>query len=537
MSSKILRGTGTLHIGCTSGFRPARPLTFGRGGETDDAGNTADAGNTGDAGNTADAGNTGDAGNTADAGGTVAAEGNRETGSMTEPLWRRDATELAALLRRREVSAREVVQAHLDRIAEANPRINAIVTLDPEGALRAAAEADDRLARGAPAGPLHGLPIAFKDTHLTRGMRTTFGSPLFADHVPDRNDLCVERIEQAGAIRLGKTNVPEFAAGSHTFNAVFGATRNPHDESRSAGGSSGGAAAALAAGFQPIADGSDLGGSLRNPASFCGVVGLRPTPGRVPAVPTDTPWDTLGTAGPMARTVADTALLFSVLAGPDHRSPIALETPGETFRTPPERDLRGLRVAWSPTLGGLPVDPAVTAVLETAVAALDCDVTRADPALSGAENAFRVFRAHRFDQAFGAIRPDAVKPAIAWNVAEGRRLTRADLDRAAADRVRVWQAGLDFFDRFDVLLAPVSQVPPFPVEQEYPPFVDGVPQHTYLDWMRSAYHVTMLGAPALSVPAGRTPDGLPVGLQIVTRPRSDLLTLQAGAAVERTIRA
>jgi amidase len=352
--------------------------------------------------------------------------------------------------------------------------------------------------------------------------------------VPDHDDLCVERIEQAGAIRIGKTNVPEFAAGSHTFNPVFGATRNPHDESRSAGGSSGGAAAALAAGFQPIADGSDLGGSLRNPASFCGVVGFRPTPGRVPGVPTDAPWDTLGTAGPMARTVADVALLLSVMAGPDDRSPISLETPGAAFRSPPPRDLAGLRIAWSPTLGGLPVDPAVLAVLEAAVAGLGAEL--AEPDLSGAENAFRVLRAHRFDQAFGATldaQPDAFKPAIAWNAAEGRKLTRADLEQAEADRVRVWRAGLDFFDRFDVLLAPVSQVPPFPIEQEYPPYVNGVVQHTYLDWMRSAYHVTMLGAPALSVPAGRTPDGLPVGLQIVTRPRSDLLTLQVGAAFER----
>ncbi len=447
---------------------------------------------------------------------------------MSEPLWRRDAVELARLLRSREVSAREVMQAHLDRIAEVNPRINAIVTLDAEGAMRAAAAADERR----DGGPLHGLPIAFKDTHLTRGMRTTFGSPLFAEHVPDRDDLCVERIQNAGAIRIGKTNVPEFAAGSHTFNPVFGATRNPHDESRSAGGSSGGAAAALASGFQPIADGSDLGGSLRNPASFCGVVGFRPTPGRVPSYPEDSPWDTLGTAGPMARTVADAALLFSVMAGPDHRSPIALETPGEAFRTPPVRDLAGLRVAWSPTLGGLPVDPAVRAVLDRAVQVFP-GVELAEPDLSGAENAFRVFRAHRFDRSFGGVPQDAFKPAIAWNVAEGRKLTRADLDRAETDRVRVWQAGLDFFDRFDVLLAPVSQVPPFPIEQEYPPYVAGVRQDTYLDWMRSAYHVTMLGAPALSVPAGRTPDGLPIGLQIVTRPRSDLLTLQVGAAFER----
>jgi amidase len=456
---------------------------------------------------------------------------------MSDELWQADATDLAARLRRREVSAREVVGAHLDRIAAANPRINAIVTLDAEGALRAAQRADQRLAAGAEPGPLHGLPIAFKDTHLTRGMRTTFGSPL-ADHVPAEDALCVERIERAGAIRLGKTNVPEFAAGSHTFNPIFGATRNPYDPDRSAGGSSGGAAAALAAGLQPIADGSDMGGSLRNPASFCNVVGFRPTPGRVPAYPTDTPWDTLSTDGPMGRTVADVALLLSVMAGPDPRSPIALDTPGTAFRTSLDRDPAGLRVAWSPTLGGLPVDPAVRAVLEPAAAVfatLGCHVEPATPDLTEAEFVFRTLRAHQFDLAFGPdfdAHPGAFKAALAGNIAEGRRLTRADLGRAERARARVWQAGLDFFDRFDALLAPVSQVPPFPVGWEYPHEVAGVPQHSYLDWMRSCYHVTVLGAPALSVPAGFTADGLPVGLQIVTRPRSDLLTLRIGAAFE-----
>src|SRR5690349_23580710 len=230
---------------------------------------------------------------------------------MTD-LWQRTATDLAGLIRRREVSPAEVVQAHLDRIAAVNPQINAIVTLDPEGALAAARSP-------LPAGPLHGLPIAFKDTHETRGMRTTFGSPLLADNVPDHDTLCVARILDAGAIRLGKTNVPEFGAGSHTFNSVFGVTRNPYDLGRSAGGSSGGAAAALATGMHPLADGSDVGGSLRNPASFCNVVGLRPAPGRVPSYPAELAYSTVNVQGPMARTVSDVALLLSVMAGPDPR--------------------------------------------------------------------------------------------------------------------------------------------------------------------------------------------------------------------------
>ncbi|SHN45871.1 amidase [Cryptosporangium aurantiacum] len=449
-----------------------------------------------------------------------------------------DAVELAQRLRRRDVSARDVVAAHLDRIERVNPAVNAIVTLDAEGALTAAAAADEAVARGAEPGPLHGLPIAFKDTHDTAGMRTTYGSPLLADNVPAFDELVVQRIQDAGAIRIGKTNVPEFAAGSHTFNTLFGVTRNPYNLGRSAGGSSGGAAAALAARLIPIADGSDMGGSLRNPASFCNVVGFRPTPGRVPTYPNDNPWDTIGTSGPMGRTVADVALLLSAIAGPDRRSPIALETPGDAFRVPLERDLAGLRVAWSPTLGGLPISADVSAVLSGAPAVfaeLGCVVEEAEPDLSEADLVFRTLRANAFELAFGAsydARPDAFKPALAWNIAQGRGLSRGDVGRATAAWARTYRAAAAFFDVYDVLIAPVSQVAPFDVDEEYPRIVAGQEQHSYLDWMRSAYHVTVLGAPAISVPAGFTPDGLPVGLQIVTRPRSDLLTLQVAAAFE-----
>ncbi|MFF8311604.1 amidase [Streptomyces lydicus] len=459
---------------------------------------------------------------------------------MTDALHHLDATDLAARLRRREISAREVVQAHLDRIEQVNPAVNAIVTLDPEGALAAAAAADARLARGAEVPPLHGLPIAFKDTHLTRGMRTTFGSPLFADHVPDEDDVVVERLQRAGAIRLGKTNVPEFAAGSHTFNRVFGTTRNPYDPTRSAGGSSGGAAAALAAGLQPLADGSDMGGSLRNPASFCNVVGLRPTPGRVPPQPGGNLWDTLAVPGPMGRTVADTALLLSAMAGPDPRCPLSLETPGAAFRVPLDRELRGLRVAWTPDLGGLaPADPDVLAVLEPQLRVLEelgCRVDTACPDLTGADETFRTLRAHSFDLAFGGLLDadrEALKPSLARNVEEGRRLTTADLVTATATRSRLHLETLDFFSRYDLLLAPVSQVTPFDAELEYPREVAGRPTKTYLDWMRSAYLISVLGVPALSVPAGFTPAGLPVGMQFIGPPRADLAVLQAGHAYER----
>ncbi|MFG2888884.1 amidase [Streptomyces sp. NPDC048248] len=462
---------------------------------------------------------------------------------MTDALHQLDATDLAARLRAREISAREVVQAHLDRIDQVNPALNAIVTLDPEGALADAALADERLARGADVPPLHGLPIAFKDTHLTRGMRTTHGSPLFADHIPDEDDLLVDRVQKAGAIRLGKTNVPEFAAGSHTFNTVFGTTRNPYDTTRSAGGSSGGAAAALAAGMQPLADGSDMGGSLRNPASFCNVVGLRPTPGRVPAPGAGDLWDTLSVPGPMGRTVADTALLLSAMAGPDPRCPVGLETPGAAFRVPLDRDLRGLRVGWAPDLGGhAPADADVTAVLEPQLKVfeeLGCHVEAACPDLTDADETFRTLRAHSFDLAFGGLLEtdrEALKPSLRWNIEQGRRLTTDDLHRATAARGRLHLAALDYFARYDLLLAPVSQVTPFDAEWEYPRSVAGQPTRTYLDWMRSAYLISVLGVPALSVPAGFTAGGLPVGLQIIGPPRADLAVLRAGHVYEAATR-
>src|ERR1700710_66965 len=288
--------------------------------------------------------------------------------SAADDLCTRPATELAALLRAREVSARELLDAHLDRIERVNPGINAVITLDADGARAAADAADAALAAGGATGPLHGLPVAHKDTHATGGMRTTWGSPLHADTVPLRDELIVARYKAAGAVRVGKTNVPEFAAGSHTYNTVFGATHNPYRQGLSAGGSSGGAAAALAAGLVPLAEGSDMGGSLRNPAAFCNVVGLRPTPGRVPTWPAPIGWSQLSVQGPLGRTVADVALQLSVLAGPDPRVPISLQDDGAGFAAPLPTSLPGLRVAWAPDLGGrVPVDRAITSVLTRSV--------------------------------------------------------------------------------------------------------------------------------------------------------------------------
>jgi amidase len=462
-------------------------------------------------------------------------------GPMSQLTVDSTARAMADAVRRREISARELLELHLARIAERNPQLNAIVSLDEERARAGAADADTATARGDELGPLHGLPFAFKDTHDVAGWRTTYGSPLFADHVPDADDLVVARIRAAGAVPIGKTNVPEFAAGSHTFNTVFGTTLNPVDPTRSAGGSSGGAACALRTGMVPLADGSDMGGSLRNPASFCGVVGLRPSLGRVPSWPTDNLWETTGTSGPLARNVGDLALLLSVIAGPDPRVPTALADPGTAFAPPVAGDLGGLRVALSHDLGGLlEVDEEVTRVVDAAGSRLAAAGARVEPAypdLAEAEDTFRTLRAWVFQAGFGellAAHPDAFKQSLADNIRAGADLTGADVARAYAQRTALAERMRRFFETYDVLVLPTSQVPPFPADQEYPDAINGRPMATYLDWMRSAYVITVTGCPAVSVPGGTTPDGLPVGVQIVAPFGADRRLLEVAAAFEAT---
>jgi amidase len=454
-----------------------------------------------------------------------------------------DAVSLAGMLRSRQVSAREVVTAHIERIEAVDPHVNAVITRCFERALDAAAAADQALAGGSEPGLLHGLPVAHKDLADTAGIRTTYGSPIFADNVPDRDALHVSRMAVAGAISLGKTNTPEFGAGSHTVNAVFGATRNPYDLARSAGGSSGGAAAALAARMVSLADGSDLGGSLRNPASFCNVVGLRPSPGRVPSWPVSDVSDVLAVEGPMGRTVADVALLLAVMSGPDPRVPLALESPLPAFADPAQiprlldRDMRGIRVAWSADLG-LNVDPAVRAVLGPArqvLVDLGCDVIDWTPDLSGADEAFRTWRAFRYATFFGPLlrdHPEKVGANVAWNIQRGLELTVADLSRATMLSAALAERMSHFFETVDVLACPATQVPAFGVELDWVREIDGVPQTTYLDWMASAYLISATGLPAISVPAGFTPSGLPVGLQLVGRRRDEWSLLSVAHAFE-----
>ena len=448
------------------------------------------------------------------------------------------STELAAKLRRREVSAVEVTEAHLKQIERVNPKVNAIVTLVPEQALEAARKADERLVKGETPGRLHGLPVAHKDLVETKGIRTTYGSPIYKDFVPDFDCLIVERMKAAGAITLGKTNTPEFGAGSQTFNQVFGTTCNPYNTDLTCGGSSGGAAVSLACRMLSLADGSDLGGSLRDPANYSNVVGFRPSLGRVPSWPSNAPWNSLSVEGPLARTVEDATLLLSVLAGPDPRAPMSDSECGDPFAQPLNRDFRGVRVAWSSNFGGLPVDRRTLETLESNrkhFEALGCVLDDSLPDFSEADDIFKTWRAWLYEimhKEHLEKHRDLVKDTVIWNTEAGQQLSGPDVGRAETLRVALFHRIREFMEDHEFLLLPVSQVPPFPIDQPYVKEINGIEMETYLDWMRSCYYISATGLPAISVPAGFTSDGLPVGLQIVGRPRDDLGVLQLAHAFE-----
>lgn len=449
------------------------------------------------------------------------------------------AIEQQALIRKGEISARELCEAHLNQIDQVNGQVNAIVTLVPQQALAKADAVDLALARGDDPGILAGLPTAHKDLVQTAGIRTTFGSRLYADYIPESDDLIAARMKAAGAVTLGKTNTPEWGAGSQTFNDVFGTTRNPWDTSKTCGGSSGGAATALAARLLSIADGSDMGGSLRNPASFCNVVGFRASAGRVPAVPAQMGWSSLSVLGPMARTVSDCALLLAAIAGPDPRCPISLPEPGESFLGSLDKDVSGLSVAVSQDFGGqLPVDPAVQQVVSASTSVfeqLGCQVSHSCPDFTGADEAFKLLRAWSFAARHGqAIRanPAGYKETIIWNVEQGLSLSGEDIARAETLRTQVMLNLVAFLEHHDYLVLPAAQVPPFSADDEYVSEIDGQTMNTYIDWMMSCYFVTVSGLPAISLPCGFTESGLPVGIQIVGRPHSDHDLLKMAKAFE-----
>ncbi len=449
------------------------------------------------------------------------------------------AVDHAAMLRRREISAVELLDAHLLQIERLNPQLNAIVTLVPEMARDMAEKADRTLASGGDIPLLTGLPVVHKDTHETKGIRTTFGSPVYRSYVPTRNALIVERQQRAGAVTLGKTNTPQHGAGSQTFNEVFGVTRNPWNPDYTPGGSSGGAAVAVATGMAALADGSDYGASLRNPASFTNTVGFRPSPGRIPSWPSKDVWADHSVHGPVARTVEDVALFMAATAGPDPRIPISIDQPGSVFATPLAGDWTGVHLAWSEDLGELAIDPEVTRVLSTARGTLSdigFVVTDDAPSFRGADEAFQVLRGFVYAREFAeALRrdPDAYKATIHENTEYGLSLTTEQVGAAIETRTRVRNRVVKFLDEHRFLALPTAAVPPFPVSVEFPTEVAGKPMANYTSWFASCYLISLTGLPAISVPAGFTDDGLPIGLQIVGRPRADVDVLRAAFAFQQ----
>jgi amidase len=453
------------------------------------------------------------------------------------------ATEMAKLIRQKKLSAREVMEAHLHQIERVNPKVNALVTMvDGDQLLAQARAADERLMKSGPMGPLHGLPVAVKDLHDTKGIRTTYGSPLFKDHIPEADSLVVEREKANGAIVLGKTNVPEFGLGSQTFNPVFGPTRNPYDLTKTCGGSTGGGAVALACGMAPLVDGSDMGGSLRNPGNFCNVVGIRPSPGRVPNVRGELGWFTLSVSGPMARNVSDCALLLSVLAGFDARSPIAIDQPGASFaRTLGTRDFKGARVAMIKNLG-LPFEPAVLDAVHAqrkVFESLGCIVEEAEPDFTDANECFLAWRHWSEELDVGSLvdaHPGQTNEYCLWHVEEGRKLTGSYLARVEEKRTTLYQRMQKFMETYEFLLLPVNQVLPFDVTTHYPTTIADVKMENYIAWMKSAYYISTVGNPAMSVPCAFSPGGLPIGIQIVGRHHAEWSVLELGHAFEQATR-
>ena len=446
------------------------------------------------------------------------------------------ATELHRLVARRELSPVEVVEACLQRVERFNGVLNAVVTLS-EHALDYARALEREVQQGK-VRPLCGLPVGIKDVTPVAGLRTTYGCSLYADHVPREDALVVRRLREAGAVILGKTNCPEFAAGGNTFNQVFGCTRNPWNPARSAGGSTGGGAAALASGMIALAEGTDLGGSLRIPASFCGVVGLRPSAGLVPTWPSDWLWDTLQVTGPIARTAEDVGLMLDAVAGPSDLSPISQPTTGRRFAAAVAAGVRPkLRLAYCPDLIGIGVDPEVERVCRAAAFGLQqFGITVEEVALdlSAGRDAFLALRGLWFVAQMHSRMEhlEEFGPNVAGNIRAGLKTTTAELGAAEQARGRVRETVLDLLSRFDHLVTPAMAVAPFPVEQNYPETVAGRKMETYVDWIAPTFVLSLTGLPVVAVPCGLDPEGLPVGLQIVGRPFGEEAVLALAAEVQ-----
>ena len=448
------------------------------------------------------------------------------------------AAELARLVRARELSPVEVLDACLERVEALNPALNAVVTLDPR-ARDAARDLERRIAAGERVGPLAGVPVGIKDVTQVGGVRCTFGSPLFADHVPEADALVVRRLRAADAVILGKTNCPEFAAGGNTFNEVFGRTRNPWNPERSAGGSTGGGAAGLATGMVALAEGTDLGGSLRIPASFCGVVGLRPSVGLVPTVPSDYAWDTLQVTGGMGRTAEDVALMLQAVAGPSPEAPLAQPVAGRDFVEAVRwADAAGLRVAYCRDIAGIGIDAGVERVCREAAFALDAagvEVEEIALDLAYGRKAFLALRGHWF---VSMLYPHLSKleefgANVANNLRAGLKTSVEELGAAEQARKRIRERFAALFRTYDLLLTPTMAVSPFPVVENYPRTVGGREMETYVDWIAPTYVLSLTGLPVGSVPAGLDAEGMPCGLQVVGRPFGEEAVLALMAVMQR----
>lgn len=460
---------------------------------------------------------------------------------MTDQITALSARALAEAIRTRRLSSEEVVAAHLARIDELNPAINAIVSYQPEVALETARERDRELARGVIRGPMHGLPIAVKDLMDVAGLPTSHGSRIYAGRVAADDSVIASRLREAGVVFVGKTNTPEFGAGSHTFNEVFGPTRNPYDTTRSAGGSSGGAAAAVTTGMLPFADGSDLGGSIRNPASFGNLVGLRPTAGRVASARPGNAWDPGSVLGALTRDVADTALFLSVISGPEPRAPLSIDEDPDLFLSLAPRSFRGARIAYSPDLGGLPLDPEVreaTAAAARLASDLGADVVEVDIDLTEADLVFETFRSLEFLDGHGedaALHPDLVKQTVRDDVSWADGIDARLLNRAAGARTRLFRRFQSLLAEYDMLLAPTTQVLPFPIQWEYPTEIEGVAMERYYTWQRSCSRITATAMPAISMPMTFSRGGLPIGVQFVGPYRGDRLLLEFALTWESAV--
>ena len=452
------------------------------------------------------------------------------------------ATRLCRDMQRGTVSAVDNMKQTYQRIESINPQLNALVSLLPESDATALAEAADQIPI-AERGPLHGLPMAPKDAVEVEGFATTMGFVPYANNIAQQDDRLAARMRAAGALFIGRSNMPEFGLGSNTFNSLYGRTLNPYDPSRTPGGSSGGAAVALATGMLPLADGSDMGGSLRNPASFCNVVGFRPSIGRTPNTKGFGWFARLSTTGPMARTVADTALLFSVQAGPEPTDPLTLPQSGEVFldAVEPLNDLKGLKIGYAPRLHGLPIDRDVMTVMAQAAdtcANLGAQVIEEGPDLSRAMDVFQVQRAAALatlgtalDKSIPDWRDHAKQTAI-WNIEKGQKMPAHEILQSELMRSHIYAQTVRYFSEFDALILPAAQVPPFKADIEYIEEIEGVKLDSYIDWMTICCAITVTGCPAISVPGGFTADGLPVGLQIVGPPRADLSVLKIAHTFE-----